>query len=679
MSEYSPVAILFTSDSVELAAKTATATTVDSRGFIGVGVDAGGTARFLRIDGSGQLIVVGQGVAGTPAGGVVSVQGVSGGQALPVSGTTTSNQGTAGSHAQRWMIGLSDGTAFISPATDRTTAAAPFAFRLSDGTAFYDGVKTAQLPAALVGGRLDANTGAWLGSTAPTVGQKTMAASLPVAIASDQTAIPVSQGTAAATAGRWPVALTDGVSIVDVIPAGESAVPADKALVVAPSPNTIGLVELAGSNVSAFGDPIAATLTPLFQFDFVGRLITAGTMTQQGGAYVANTGTAATNGGRLQLASGTNAAGAAVYVSYKIARYRAGQGMVARFTVAFQTGVANNIQVAGACAPTLTWTNNATAPGAPITAATVGDGYFFGYNGVAFGVRHKNSRGNGGAGLDTWTAQTAWNSDRCDGTSSATNPSGFLLDPTKGNVYMIKYPYLGYGNIQFYVMNNTTGRWILVHVIQYANSFVETQLQNPGLSFFAQTINGGSVTNVTMLIGSVGFFLTGDRVYTGPQFGVDNRLANNGVNVDTPVFSLRCCTSLNGEPNRGMMRLRSLSFSGDGANTDLRVTIRRNPALTGATFANAIFGTITAGSAGFILTAAQSMATFDTAATAITAAAANTSQTVFNAVAARSTGYQIDLASYDIFIVPGDTLTFVARSTSTGNAVQVAVNWQEDI
>lgn len=50
----------------------------------------------------------------------------------------------------------------------------------------------ALLPAALVGGRLDTNTGAWLGSTAPTVGSKTSAASIPVVIASDQGAVAVS-------------------------------------------------------------------------------------------------------------------------------------------------------------------------------------------------------------------------------------------------------------------------------------------------------------------------------------------------------------------------------------------------------------------------------------------------------------------------------------------------------
>jgi len=60
-------------------------------------------------------------------------------------------------------------------------------------------IDTSQLPSSLVGGRLDANVGAWLGSTAPTVGQKTMANSLPVSLASDQSALAVSQS------GSWTV------------------------------------------------------------------------------------------------------------------------------------------------------------------------------------------------------------------------------------------------------------------------------------------------------------------------------------------------------------------------------------------------------------------------------------------------------------------------------------------
>lgn len=43
--------------------------------------------RRVNVDGNGRFLVAGGGTAGTPAGGVSSVQGVSGGQALPVSGT----------------------------------------------------------------------------------------------------------------------------------------------------------------------------------------------------------------------------------------------------------------------------------------------------------------------------------------------------------------------------------------------------------------------------------------------------------------------------------------------------------------------------------------------------------------------------------------------------------------
>jgi hypothetical protein len=139
-----------------------------------------------------------------------------------------------------------------SPSTDRTTAAAPFSTRLSDGAAFYDSTKTGQLPAALIGGRLDVNIGAssatvpvsgtFFQATQPisaaalplptgaatettlgtrladatftgrinTQGQKAMAASTPVVIASDQSLLLVSTKTAltasAPTAGSVGVA-----------------------------------------------------------------------------------------------------------------------------------------------------------------------------------------------------------------------------------------------------------------------------------------------------------------------------------------------------------------------------------------------------------------------------------------------------------------------------------------
>jgi len=62
-------------------------------------------------------------------------------------------------------------------------------------------VDSTQLPAALVGGRLDENVGSWLGSTAPTVGSKTSAQSIPVVMATDQPPISVTFNAASSRSG----------------------------------------------------------------------------------------------------------------------------------------------------------------------------------------------------------------------------------------------------------------------------------------------------------------------------------------------------------------------------------------------------------------------------------------------------------------------------------------------
>lgn len=124
-------------------------------------------------------------------------------------------------------------------------------------------VDTTQLPAALVGGRLDANVGAWLGSTAPTVGSKTSANSVPVVIASDQGAVAISAAslplpTGAATSanqttlGSQTTKINDGTNTATVKAASTAAVAADQALVVAISPNTAPIIQVNGTHANAW-------------------------------------------------------------------------------------------------------------------------------------------------------------------------------------------------------------------------------------------------------------------------------------------------------------------------------------------------------------------------------------------------------------------------------------------
>jgi hypothetical protein len=134
----SPVSIPFSTDGLELAVKDGDTLVADSRGSVLVGAD-GSTAKFVNVDSSGRVLVVGAGVAGTPAGGVVSIQGVSGGQATPISASS---------------LPLPTGAA-----TEATLG----------------GVLTTSAFQARIN----------------TLGQKTMANSTPVVLASDQSAVPV--------------------------------------------------------------------------------------------------------------------------------------------------------------------------------------------------------------------------------------------------------------------------------------------------------------------------------------------------------------------------------------------------------------------------------------------------------------------------------------------------------
>jgi hypothetical protein len=138
-------------------------------------VSDGTNARYLKGDTSGRLVVVGAGVAGTPAGGVLTIQGDPAGTPVLVVGGKTNNAAAPGANN-------------LGTLTVLANAAAP---TWTEGNLV--------LLSALLNGSLRTDNTSWLGSTAPTVGQKTMVNSVPVTIASDQTAIPVTIATPTGT------------------------------------------------------------------------------------------------------------------------------------------------------------------------------------------------------------------------------------------------------------------------------------------------------------------------------------------------------------------------------------------------------------------------------------------------------------------------------------------------
>jgi hypothetical protein len=115
MGSESPNVILYDVNGQEMSVSNGAAIPAGTSALMIAGSD-GTNSRFITLDTSGRPVTVGAGTAGTPAGGVLSVQGVSGGQALPVTisgGTNTVNQGSVNpSTLQAWtfrLINSSDG------------------------------------------------------------------------------------------------------------------------------------------------------------------------------------------------------------------------------------------------------------------------------------------------------------------------------------------------------------------------------------------------------------------------------------------------------------------------------------------------------------------------------------------------------------------------------------------
>ncbi len=89
-------------------------------------------------------------------------------------------------------------------------------------------------------------------------------------------------------------------------------------------------------------------------------------------------------------------------------------------------------------------------------------------DGVAFGIR-KN-------GLEAELyAQTAWNSDRLDGTG----PSGVTFDQTKTQILFLDFEWLGVGTVRFgFVIN---GQFIVAHKAHHANLATDVYTSVPNL------------------------------------------------------------------------------------------------------------------------------------------------------------------------------------------------------
>ena len=377
---------------------------------------------------------------------------------------------------------------------------------------------------------------------------------------------------------------------------------------------------------SVFGEVITANLTPIVQADFVYGInanLFKSTLTGSG---------TATSTSQMGLASTSATINSSSLIeTARRAKYRAGEGLLSRFTAQFTTGVANSTQLAGM--------RNAAI-----------DGWFIGYNGTSFGIMYRRNS------VDTWIEQANFNIDKLDGTGS----SGITIDPTKINIFQLSIGYLGVRGCTFSIQSPDTKAWITFHEYSFMNTTAnQTQSINPTMTFGIQATNTSNNTNIVVKNGSVGVFIIGARERIGSTYGVNNN--KSVATTDTNIVTIRNNTTINSVTNQSQIRIRSLSVA-TAAGVPVVFKLIKNTTLGGVPAYTDVDAT-------------NSCAARDIAGTTVTGG-----NVQFNTTLGANGNVFVDLTEFDIFLSPNDTLTCTAATISGGAANHVvAINWNEDI
>ena len=377
--------------------------------------------------------------------------------------------------------------------------------------------------------------------------------------------------------------------------------------------------------ITAFGDLRVAPLTPQVQLMFPYNINGALTKTT-----VANGGSVTAVDSMAQAQTSANAAGSAVLASRDPLKYRSGCGAMARFSARYTAGVANSRQIVG--------------------MGDAEDGVFFGYNGATFGILHRVN------GVDNWIPQTSWNMDKMDGSGVKTNPSQMLYDPTLLNVFQIQFQWLGAGQMEFSMEEQTTGLFVPVHRIRFANTSTTPALYNPIIPLHIEATNTGNTTNLVTRSASMSAFSEGIEVVTGPSNVVTGSATHSG---EGKLFHIRNKSTYISKPNRISMILKSLS-TGNDTNKLSTFKIYINATLSGTASWSDVDGN-------------DSVAEKDTAQDYVSGG-----KLVFAGTVGKDAGQAFLLNNPRVTLRPGEIMT-VTSVNETEGLTSATLGWQEDV
>lgn len=283
--------------------------------------------------------------------------------------------------------------------------------------------------------------------------------------------------------------------------------------------------------------------------------------------------------------------------------------------------------------------------------------YSFASTGTATGTFAQTSAGVNYS--STWIPQSQWSMDSCDGLG----PSGFIFDQTKGNIFLIKKPYLGYGSITFGIKNESH-ETIWVHKIEYPNKNVGPSVMVPifKLSYVAE--NNGTANNTLAIYGAsaAGFV---DGLFEPFRSVSSFSSAKTTISTTlTPILSIRNRCLFNNTINLAEVLLYYISAASNG-NRPAFVSVIKNATLSTNkewTYYDSTHGLIE----------------YDISATTLTLGA--NSQEILQFGLSQTESRLVDL--HDIFtrLSANETLTIAMKAATSGTLADVVctINWIDD-
>lgn len=275
---------------------------------------------------------------------------------------------------------------------------------------------------------------------------------------------------------------------------------------------------------------------------------------------------------------------------------------------------------------------------------------------------------SGSSGISTFVSQSSFNIDRIDGgASGGPNPSGFTINPQKGNVYQVGFQYLGFGNAFFGVESSETGRIIPVHMIKNDNSRTMPVLLNPQVSGRLTTFNSGNNTNVAPKTLSMGTFTEGIVRRLDPRYGKSTTFSAIGT-TDTVILAFKVNAVFQSKACYGefdIVRIACANNSVMGANQATAIiSIHRNIDISGTV------DFVPVDTANSIV----SVANFSTAGVAVTTTNINP---ILTFGIAPSQGQTIDINTEELVYNIGDIILVTVRSSNDTVSGVLGINWFE--